>query len=144
MKQRTNKTKRITIVFIAVICMVMIASISVAAKTYTSTHTVSVASVSGSSDVYYATMGKKGRMSDTFSNYPTVFDGKTTSNDKARAVNETTGKTYSWKSFTLNSNSSAPTTVVYGNSLAKGSYRIIYKYVSGGGFRASSILSKTY
>lgn len=49
------------------------AAITVSAKTYTWTHTVSVASILGSTDSITASMGGKGRMSDTFSSYPTIL-----------------------------------------------------------------------
>ena len=58
------------------------AAITVSAKTYTWTHTVSVASIPGSTDSITASMGGKGRMSDTFSSYPTIFDGYKVSNNK--------------------------------------------------------------
>lgn len=144
MKQ-ISKIKRIAITTVAVVCALSsVAAISASAKTYTWTHTVSVASVPGSTDSIVATMDKAGRMSDTFSSYPTIFDSYRTSNDKARAVNYTTGKDYGWKSFTLTKDSAAPVTVSYGASLAKGSYYVQYQNVSQGGFRDSSILSKTY
>lgn len=143
MKQ-TKKIKKIATTTVVAICALLsIAAISASAKTYTWTHTVSVASVPGSTDSIVASMGGKGRMSDTFSSYPTIFDGYTVSNNKARAVNDGTGISYGWKSFTLNSNG-GPVTVTYGSSLTKGSYYVQYKNVSKGGFRSSSILSKTY
>lgn len=104
---------------------------------------MSVASIPGSTDSITTSMGGKGRMSDTFSSYPTIFDGYTVSNDKARAVNDSTGVSYGWKSFSLNSNG-GPVTVTYGSSLAKGSYYVQYQNVSKGGFRSSSILSRKY
>lgn len=138
-----NKLRRI--IAIALICLVIlsIAVISVSAKTYTWTHTVSVASIPGSTDSIITSMGGTGRMSDTFSSYPTIFDGYSVSNNKARAVNDDTGYSYGWKSFTLNSNG-GPVAVTYGSSLTTGSYYVQYQNVSKGGFRSSSILSRTY
>lgn len=116
-----------TVAIIATVAAVLsFAAITVSAKTYTWTHTVSVASIPGSTDSITASMGGKGRMSDTFSSYPTIFDGYKVSNNKARAVNDSTGVSYGWKSFTLNSNG-GPVTVTYGSSLVKGSYYVQYQ-----------------
>ena len=140
MKSKIKKTVAIITIVAAVSSLTVLA---VSAKTYTWTHTVSVASIPGSTDSITTSMGGKGRMSDTFSSYPTIFDGYTVSNDKARAVNDSTGVSYGWKSFSLNSNG-GPVTVTYGSSLAKGSYYVQYQNVSKGGFRSSSVFSKTY
>ena len=140
MKSKIKKTVEIITIVAAVSSLTVLA---VSAKTYTWTHTVSVASIPGSTDSITTSMGGKGRMSDTFSSYPTIFDGYTVSNDKARAVNDSTGVSYGWKSFSLNSNG-GPVTVTYGSSLAKGSYYVQYQNVSKGGFRSSSILSRKY
>lgn len=138
-----SKMKKTVAIITIVATVLSLAAITVSAKTYTWTHTVSVASVPGSTDSIVTSMGGKGRMSDTFSSYPTIFDGYTVSNNKARAVNDSTGTSYGWKSFTLNSNG-GPVTVTYGSSLATGSYYVQYQNVSKGGFRSSSILSRTY
>ena len=140
MKSKIKKTVAIITIVAAVSSLTVLA---VSAKTYTWTHTVSVASIPGSTDSITTSMGGKGRMSDTFSSYPTIFDGYTVSNDKARAVNDSTGVSYGQKSFSLNSNG-GPVTVTYGSSLAKGSYYVQYQNVSKGGFRSSSILSRKY
>ena len=140
MKSKIKKTVAIITIVAAVSSLTVL---PVSAKTYTWTHTVSVASIPGSTDSITTSMGGKGRMSDTFSSYPTIFDGYTVSNDKARAVNDSTGVSYGWKSFSLNSNG-GPVTVTYGSSLAKGSYYVQYQNVSKGGFRSSSILSRKY
>lgn len=140
MKSKIKKTVAIITIVAAVSSLTVLA---VSAKTYTWTHTVSVASIPGSTDSITTSMGGKGRMSDTFSSYPTIFDGYTVFNDKARAVNDSTGVSYGWKSFSLNSNG-GPVTVTYGSSLAKGSYYVQYQNVSKGGFRSSSILSRKY
>lgn len=138
-----SKMKKTVAIIATVAAVLSFAAITVSAKTYTWTHTVSVASIPGSTDSITASMGGKGRMSDTFSSYPTIFDGYKVSNNEARAVNDSTGVSYGWKSFTLNSNG-GPVTVTYGSSLVKGSYYVQYQNVSKGGFRSSSVFSKTY
>lgn len=83
-------------------------------------------------------------MSENFGSYPTIFDGYSTSNNSARAVNEGLNKSYGWKDFTLTKNYPAVIAVTYGQSVPSGSYYVQYKNVSNGGFRVSATLLRTY
>ena len=84
-----------------------------------------------------------GRMSDTFSSYPTIFDGYSSSKNRARAYNFDDSISYGWKTFILNENG-GPTTVVYGTNLTDGQYEVKYEHLENGGFRSNSFLSRTY
>ena len=60
-----SKMKKTVAIIATVAAVLSFAAITVSAKTYTWTHTVSVASIPGSTDSITASMGGKGRMSDT-------------------------------------------------------------------------------
>ncbi len=136
-----SRIKKILVTFIAITCLILIACIGVAAKTETYTFKVEVGT--GLSDVVSLYMPKKGRISDTFGSCPTIFDGYKKSENKAQAINDTDGTKSKWKNFVLNTDG-GPLTVAYGNSLSKGNYRIKYKNIGKGGFRATTTLSLTY
>lgn len=145
MKQNVSKIKRAALTTLAVACAFSCtAAISANAKTYQWTHTVSLATNPGVMTSISTSMGGTGKMSENFGSYPTIFDGYSTSNNRARAVNESTGKRYGWKSFTLTKNYPAPISVTYGSALPKGSYCVQYQNVSNGGFRTTATLLRTY
>ena len=119
-------------------------AISASAKTYQWTHTVSLATNPGVMTSISTSMGGTGKMSENFGSYPTIFDGYSTSNNSARAVNEKTGKSYGWKNFTLTKNYPAVIAVTYGQSMPADPYYVQYKNLSNGGFRVSATLLRTY
>lgn len=95
MKHKASKVKRIALTALAAVFALSSAMIiSASAKTYQWTHTVSLATSPGSMTSISTTMGGTGKMSENFGSYPTIFDGYSTSNNSARAVNEKTGKSY--------------------------------------------------
>lgn len=142
---KTNNIKRIIAIYLAVVFVLsVIAIVGVSAKTYTYTHTVEVASVPGSSDSLGISMGGKGRISDTFQAYPTIYNGYSSSNNKSRVYNKDVTEYHEWNDFTLYGNSGAPKTIIYGDEFPATSYEIQYRNVSQGGFKAETILSRTY
>lgn len=145
MKTKKIKVKRILISVIAVACALSaITAISASATTYQWTHTVSLATNPGTTTSISTSMGGTGKMAENFAGYPTIFDGYSTSQNKARAVFESTGKSYGWKSFTLTKNSPAVTAITYGTSMPSGAYYVQYQNVGNGGFRDSATLLRTY
>ncbi len=145
MKQNVSKIKRATLTTLAVACAFSCtAAISSNAKTYQWTHTVSLATNPGVMTSISTSMGGTGKMSENFGSYPTIFDGYSTSNNSARAVNEKTGKSYGWKNFTLTKNYPAVIAVTYGQSMPADPYYVQYKNLSNGGFRVSATLLRTY
>ncbi len=145
MKHKLSKGKRIIITAMAVMCALSTAAaIGANAKTYQWTHTVSLATNPGAMTSIITSMGGTGKMSENFGSYPTIFDGYSTSNNSARAVNEKTGKSYGWKNFTLTKNYPAVIAVTYGQSMPADPYYVQYKNLSNGGFRVSATLLRTY
>ena len=145
MKQNVSKIKRTALTTLAVACAFSCtAAISANAKTYQWTHTVSLATNPGVMTSISTSMGGTGKMSENFGSYPTIFDGYSTSNNSARAVNEKTGKSYGWKNFTLTKNYPAVIAVTYGQSMPADPYYVQYKNLSNGGFRVSATLLRTY
>ena len=145
MKHKLSKGKRIIITAMAVMCSLSTAAaIGANAKTYQWTHTVSLATNPGAMTSIITSMGGSGKMSDVFSSYPTIFDGYSRSENRARAVVETSGKSYGWKDFTLTKNYPASVSVVYGSNLSKNSYYVQYQNKSQGGFRSTATLIRTY
>ncbi len=145
MKHKVSKVKKITLTALAAVCALSSAmAISASAKTYQWTHTVSLPTNPGVMTSISTSMGGTGKMSENFGSYPTIFDGYSTSNNSARAVNEGLNKSYGWKDFTLTKNYPAVIAVTYGQSVPSGSYYVQYKNVSNGGFRVSATLLRTY
>ena len=143
MKRQGNLTRVVAIYLIVVFAMCAIAVFGVSAKTYTWTHTVELAASPGDSTTIGTSMGAAGRMSDTFPSYPTIYGNYTTSTNKARAYNYTTGRDYGYKNFTLYENGGV-VMVTYGTDLDTGNYEVKYVNVRNGGFRSDAILSRTY
>ena len=129
----------------AVVCALSTAAaIGVSAQTYQWTHIVSLATNPGVMTSISTSMGGTGKMSENFAGYPTIFDGYSRSSNKARAVNESTGKSYGWKNLILTKNSPGIVSITYGERLSAAPYYVQYQNVSDGGFRASATLIKKY
>lgn len=142
--KKNNKIKRIVVIYLAVVFVVSaVAVVGVCAKTVTKEHTVELATGDEEYDYEVISLGGAGRISDTFSSYPTIFNGYSSSYNKAIAYDYVNRKYYSWNYFRLNDNGGT-TMVTHGTSLPKSNYSIYYYNVSDGGCRAHSILSATY
>lgn len=147
MKNIINKSKKVAVATMAALCAVSsFAAISASATTTNWTHTVSVASIPGSTDSIVAELEKSGKISDTFANYPTIYNGFSRSNNQARAFNYTINKDYGWQDFTLIKDYPSTVTVSYngGAKVSAGSYYVQYRNKSEGGFRSSAVFSITY
>lgn len=144
MKQKTNKVKRIFITTLATVCALSsTAAISANAASEQYVHTVEVSSIVRSNDATWITMKSKGTCSDTFGNFPTIYNNYNTSTNKSRAEHSD-GKTYTdFKSFTLQKDNPSYPSVSYG-SLKSGSWRLYYEHTSGGGFKDSVTTIKRY
>lgn len=142
--KKNNIKKIVAIYLVVVLVLSVLAVVGVSAKTYTSNHTVEVATVKDDYDYEPAYMGGLGRISDTFQANPTIFDEYSSSTDTVSVYYEGTNTILASTRITLYGNSGAPKTVIYGDKFEQNYYTIKYVYYSGGGFRASSILSRTY
>lgn len=145
MKAKNNKIKRVVAIYLAVVFVLSaVAIFGVSAKTYTWEHTVEIEC----HPTYRCNVGTSigadgGRMSDTFSSYPTIYGNYTKSVNKARAWNYEEDIYYTWQPLTLYENGGT-TMVTYGNNLEAGDYEVQYENVSHGGCRANAILSRSY
>ncbi len=141
--KKTNKIKMIVAIYLAVVFVLSaVAVFGVSAVTNTSEHFLEVG-MDDRIETYRVTLHGTGRMSDTFPSYPYIYSGYSTSVNRARAVNLSTGTNYSWKQFTLNANGGV-VMVTYGTNLPAASYMLQYQHVSQGGFRDDIIWSETY
>ena len=145
MKQNVSKIKRAALTTLAVACAFSCtAAISANAASEQYVHTVSVNASAGSDASTWINMKKSASVSDEFGGYPTIYNNYSSSTNKSRAeYNDGKTKTQ-YKSFTLYSNRSAPTSVNYGTLSKTGNWRLYYQHVSGGGFRTSVTTIKWY
>lgn len=132
--KKSGKTKKIVAGAMASLCVLSSMSvIGINAATEKYTHTVAVAGAEGETAVAWINKAKKGDCSETFNNYPEIFNN-TISRNKARADNGPDGAYKKYKDLILQRDSPSYPTVFYG-TLKKGKWRLFYKYKSGGGFR---------
>ncbi len=133
----------ITLVLAMLFAVSAITAMSVSAASEKVNHTVNLSSTKGSNSSYWITMKRKGTCSDTFDNYPVIYDDYRNSYNRSRAFLKGSDKKTKYKSFILQRNSSAPTTVSYG-TLSKGDWRLFYQHVKGGGFKDNVLTIKRY
>lgn len=133
----------ITLVMAMFFAVSAITAMSVSAASEKVNHTVNLSSIKGSNSSYLITMKKKGTCSDTFDNYPVIYDDYKNSYNRSRACLKNSNKKTKCINFVLQRNSSAPTTISY-DKLQKGEWRLFYQHVKGGGFRDNVLTIKRY
>lgn len=122
-----GKIKRIFVSFLAVLCAFSsIAVVGVGAKSQQREKHIVVSQ--GCTLSRNETMSKKAKHTENYPSYPTVNDG-TKSTIKTYAVRN--GNKSASKTITLNENSSAVTSVNFGN-LDKGTWKVKYIHKGGG------------
>lgn len=151
MKHKVSKIKRAAITVIALACALSSATvISGYAATIKSNYTIDVAGVSGSMDsMILTTHNHSGTRSDTFGNYPTIYDNKTYAKGTSRVYYSNYSKyaegysNNNVKGYTLQKNSPSYPYVSYG-TIPSGTCQHRFYYSSGGGFKTAVTSTTTY
>ncbi len=117
----------------AAVCVVSTAAV-ITASAATETFSYTIDCVALEDKEYILTTNHLGEVSDTFTNYPTIYDGKTTSTVQASVYyNNWTNRT-PIKIVTLQKNNPSYPSVNYG-TLPKGEQGHYFYVSAGGGFK---------
>lgn len=143
--KKNSKIKRIVAIYLAVVFVISaVAVFGVSAASVSKEHTVELATGDGEYDSEVIRLNGSGSISDTFYSYPTIFDGYSSSYNKAVAFDYDEDVYYTEHYFRLYANGGGAVRVTHGTSLPAGNYMIYYYNVSDGGCRARATLTAMY
>lgn len=133
MKHKISKFKRILIAAMAVVCVFStVAIIGVSAATETFSYTIDCVALEDKEHILITQ--NVGEVSDTFANYPTIYDGKTSSTVQASVYYDNWKHRTMIKIVTLQKNNPSYPSVNYG-AIPKGQQGHYFYVSAGGGFK---------